>query len=76
MVFHLGKGGQMKNLSKAAIAMIFGASIVCAPTLASAHNALNENDDIGAGFVWQDQYNDPLLMPKQIKATGERVFTF
>jgi L,D-transpeptidase catalytic domain len=62
----------MNKLSTIAVALMLGTATVTAPAIA---NRLND-DGIGAGFIWQDQYNDPLLMPKSVKPVGENVFIF
>jgi len=67
----------MKKFARIALAVLLGT--VSAPVYASSNNNTlggDNSDDIGVGFIWQDQYNDPLLMPKNIRATGERVFVF
>lgn len=66
----------MNKLSKITIAVMLGA--LTAPVYAEPIGKLgaNNNDNVGVGFIWQDQYNDPLLMPKSIKATGDKVFIF
>lgn len=64
----------MKKLSKVAFALVLGA--LSAPIHAQSMGSINGSNDIGAGFLWQDQYNDPLLMPRSIKSTGDRVFVF
>lgn len=52
-------------------------SVFSLPLNAQALNSIqNNNNSDFSGFLWQDQYNDPLLMPKSIKATGGKVFVF
>ncbi|MBS0351190.1 MAG: L,D-transpeptidase [Proteobacteria bacterium] len=64
----------MNRLSKIIVALMLGSATVNVP--AHAYSSSLNDDGIGAGFVWQDQYNDPLLMPKTIKPVGENVFIF
>ncbi len=66
----------MNNLSKISLAIILGA--MSAPVYCSSLGSMGNNNDsnINSGFVWQDQYNDPLLMPKSVKANHTGVFVF
>lgn len=56
----------MKILSKVALTILMG--VISTPIYA--------DDDLGMGIIWQDQYNDPLILPKNVKSTGEKVFVF
>lgn len=69
----------MNKLSKVILAALMScsASVSAVSAYAFGQGPIGGGEnDIGAGFIWRDQYNDPLLMPKSIKATGESVFVF
>lgn len=64
----------MKILSKVALTVFLG--VISTPMFAF-NSTMNRYDDVvGMGIIWRDQYNDPLILPKSIKSTGEKVFVF
>jgi hypothetical protein len=66
----------MKKLSKVVLTVMLGTAAAGFSVYAQAISSIKAGDDIGVGFIWQDQYNDPLLMPKSLRPTGEKVFVF
>jgi L,D-transpeptidase-like protein len=65
----------MNTFSKVILAALI--SSASAPAFAFGQGPIGGGDnDISVGFIWRDQYSDPLLMPRSIKATGDGVFVF
>lgn len=62
----------MKKVAKVALTTF----LICAPAYAYAGWGHDSSKEMPTNVQWRDQYNDPLLMPKSIKSTGEETFIF